>query len=366
MKSIGIYIHIPFCKTKCPYCDFYSIKLNEELVETYVHQLIEKINLWGKKLNASANTIYFGGGTPGIIGTKRIIKILKSVKSNFEYHNPEITVEINPSDCNLTDFEYMRFEGVNRISIGAQSANNYELSLLGRRHSHQDTVNAIKNARKSGFNNISLDLMLGIQGQSVKSLEYSLNEFIESGVPHISTYLLKIEEGSKYFTNRHKLSLPSEEDEIKLYTLTCNKLKNSGFNHYEISNFSKTGFESAHNLKYWNCQEYLGLGPSAHSFIDGKRFYYPRSIDSFILENSEIPDGEGGSEEEFIMLKLRLSKGLSNKEYIERFNVPIPDKYINNAKKYKNTDLITFNSDGISLTDRGFLLSNRIILDIIR
>ena len=367
MKNIGLYIHIPFCESKCPYCDFYSVKYSEKLVDDYINRLEKEIYLWSKKINVCLDTIYFGGGTPGLIGTKRIIELLKNIKSCFKLtKKAEITLEINPSDYGLLDFEYILKEGINRISVGAQSAKDNELMLLGRRHRHNDTIYTVKKAIKSGFENISLDLMLAIQNQDIKSLEYSINQFLTLGVKHISCYLLKIEENTPYFKNKSKLLLPKEEEEAELYMHTCRLLEKLGFIHYEISNFCKKGFESKHNLKYWNCEEYLGIGPSAHSFLDGKRFYYSRSIKEFIENPVLRQDGFGGSEEEFIMLKLRLSKGLLNEEYLQKFGVSIPDKYFQKAEKYVKGNLVICDSFGIRLTDLGFLVSNRIILDIIR
>lgn len=366
MKSIGLYIHIPFCQNKCPYCDFYSVKYDDVLIDSYIDKLIQEIRLWSKKVSVSIDTVYLGGGTPGIIGTKRIIKIIDTIKSCFKLENPEITIEINPLNHEFLDFESMFSEGINRISIGAQSAKDNELVLLGRNHKHNDTIYTVEKAKNAGFKNISLDLMIATQKQTLESLKYSIEQYVSLDVTHISCYLLKIEENTPYFQKRSSLLLPTEDEEYDLYTSTCKMLESLGLKQYEISNFSKEGYESKHNLKYWNCEEYIGIGPSAHSFLNGKRFYYPKSIDKFLNDTTTISDGTGGGEEEYIMLKLRLSKGLLHKEYQERFGSPIPDRYIQNAKKYQNTGLLISDSLGIRLTYLGFLVSNRIILDIIR
>lgn len=365
-KPMGIYIHIPFCEGKCPYCDFYSVNFNEELICKYTDALCEEIKNNAKEFSQDVNTIYFGGGTPNLIGNKNIYKIINCINKNFKLSYPnEVTIELNPSCHKNIDLNELKISGVNRLSIGMQSINNHELSILGRRHSSLDIKQILFKAKNSGFENISLDIMIAIPSQSpdnlMNSLEFCTNNFIS----HISVYLLKIEKGTKYFQIRDSLHLPNEDEENDLYLLTDKYLTDNGYIHYEISNFCRDGMESRHNLKYWNCDEYLAFGPSSHSFINGKRYYYPNSVHRFIECPKKIYDGLGGNEKEYCMLRLRLKEGLLNKEYKNRFGCNIPENYYRKAKIYSEHGLTIIDSSGIKLTSKGFLVSNSLILNII-
>lgn len=259
MKNLGLYLHIPFCDGKCPYCDFYSIKNDKKTIDEYVANLNKKI-LSYKDKNFIADTVYFGGGTPSLLGTERIISILNTVKQGFGDVSSETTLEVNPDSASLLDFEMLKFYGVNRISVGLQSANENELRSLGRKHTALDAAKTVDEVRKSGIKNISLDLMIGISGQTLNSLENSINFCANLDVSHISAYILKIEEGTAYYKNKNNLILPDEDTVCDFYEYMVKKLSSCGFNQYEISNFAKAGQESKHNLKYWNCEEYLGIG----------------------------------------------------------------------------------------------------------
>ncbi len=358
MKPIGLYLHIPFCKGKCPYCDFYSVTPCEGVTDSYVAALCEKI----KAENRVYDTVYFGGGTPSLLGADRIAEILSHVNRT---ENCEITLECNPSDTgspnSAFDFKKVAESGVNRISLGLQSADNTERKALGRRGGCDDVERAITKAKAAGIDNVSLDLMLGIPNQTKESLANSIEFCKNSGATHVSAYILKIEEGTFFHKKKDSLVLPDEDETCDLYLFAVEKLAQAGFEQYEISNFSLLGYESRHNLKYWNCEEYLGIGAAAHSFVDGKRFYYARSIDGFIQGNPPVEDGEGGGEEEFIMLALRLTKGLSFEEFKNRFGKNLPEEIIEKAKSIEKHGLIRVNADSITLTEKGFLLSNSII-----
>ena len=364
MKPIGLYIHIPFCRSKCPYCDFYSVSSNSKIINQYANTICKMIQHYAKKFPRPIDTIYFGGGTPNLLGEKNICIILNSVKENFELLNPEVTMEVNPSFENI-DFKTLRDSGVNRLSIGLQSANTNELEFLGRKHSVYDVIKTVHQAKSAGICNISLDLMLCIQEQTQQSLLESIKFCVDQNIQHISAYMLKIEENTPYFFNSSKLKLKNEDEQRELYLFACEELKKLGFQQYEISNFCKIGFESKHNLKYWNCNEYLGIGPSAHSFIDGKRFYYPRSIEKFLNFEPEIFECYGGNMQEYLMLRLRLSNGVSNEDFKNRFGFALPQKYFNNAKKYEKYGLLNVNNEKISLTPEGFLVSNSLIYKIL-
>lgn len=363
--NCGLYIHIPFCANKCLYCDFYSKAENNQNINEYVDNMIKSIIHYGNKYsNKTFNTIYIGGGTPSVIGTENLSKIILQAKKSFNVIKPEITIEMNPVSALNIDFDTLYKIGVNRISLGVQSANENELKLLGRIHNNSNVVSAVEKIKNSGIDNISLDLMVGISQQTADSLINSIDFCLEQKPKHISAYILKIEENTPYYKLAPQLNLPDDDTQAELYSLMQKYLQDKGYNQYEISNFSLAGFESRHNLKYWNCDEYLGLGPSAHSMMNNKRFYFPRNITEF-YKNNIINDGDGATCEEFIMLQLRLKKGLLFDEYEKNFNHPIPSSCIQIAEKYSKYNLTKVTPQGISLTPKGFLLSNTIIAEIL-
>lgn len=341
--SNGLYFHIPFCRSKCPYCDFYSVKYDKLQSEKYVDRLIDEI----KKYNGSFDTIYFGGGTPSILEPELIGKIISASKSQFDIEkNVEITVECNPSKNLERDFEKYAEYGVNRISLGMQSARNEERFALGRVAGKSEVAKAIGDAKKSGITNISLDVMLGTPKQTINTLDETFEFIDKMNVTHISAYMLKIEEGTKFFDLKDRLDLADEDIVAQMYLKTVDSLKSLGFNQYEISNFSKIGYESRHNLKYWELNEYLGIGATAHSLWGGKRFFYDKNF-------SIIDDGIGGTEEERIMLGLRLNKGI-DKSLIKK-----------DFSQFIKMGLIEDLGKKIALTPDGMLVSNTIINELI-
>ena len=357
LTNLGLYLHIPFCNGKCAYCDFYSAFTNEELIDGYVTSLIREIKQWGGKITRPIDTIYLGGGTPSLLN-HRLVPLLNAVYDSFTVlDNAEITLELNPADNVFEILNNAKTAGVNRISIGAQSSSDAELSMLGRRHTATDTETAVKIARELGFENISLDLMLGLPDSNCETLKNSLDFLINLNPEHISAYILKIEENTKFYKVRDTLNLPDDDAVCDQYLFMCEYLESKGFCHYEISNFCKNGMMSRHNLKYWKCEEYLGLGPSAHSFLKGKRFFYPRDLKSFIKSNSPIPDGDGGDLEEQIMLALRLKEGIKT----ELLN----DRALKKCELFSKNGLATIENGNFSLTNNGMLLSNTIISEIL-
>ncbi len=311
------------------------------------------------------DSVYFGGGTPSLIGSDNILKILKSIRESFDLKDPEVTVEVNPGDYSILDFEKLSSNGINRISVGVQSLQESELKILGRRHSLQDVYITLENIKKAGINNISADFILGIPGQTTKSLDKALDFCSKNKLSHVSAYLLKIEEGTPFFKNIKRYNFLSDDDCSDLYMYFSEKMKSRGYNHYEISNFAVPDFESRHNCKYWNLEEYLGLGPSAHSMIEKKRFYYPDSLEDFNFNKGYVLEGYSEDEEEYAMLRLRLSAGLKNEDYKLKFNKDIPKEYFKRAKVYEDLGLVKCSKNGISLTEKGFLLSSSIIGNIL-
>ncbi|MBR7132622.1 MAG: radical SAM family heme chaperone HemW [Clostridia bacterium] len=361
----GLYLHIPFCQKKCRYCDFYSSFVTDELLDRYTTALIKSLTQWGGSFRRPIDTVYLGGGTPSLLGN-RLKPVLEAVRNNFAVAgDAEITLELNPAGDTDEILNFATETGINRLSIGAQSGNDDELKMLGRSHSAADTVKTVELARKYGFENISLDLMLGLPFSSQSTLESSL-EFVHRLKPeHISAYLLKIEENTAFFAQKDKLSLPSDDEQAEQYLLMCLFFEKIGYNHYEISNFCKDGKESRHNLKYWNGNEYLGIGPAAHSLVSGKRFYYPRDLKAFLNGNFPLPDGDGGGEYEYIMLRLRLKNGVSAEQYKFLFGKALPTEFITKCKQLKSAGLMEIYNNRFYLTNNGMLLSNSIISELL-
>lgn len=365
-EAISLYIHIPFCKSKCPYCDFYSKAAVESDYYEYTKIMIDKIKYWSRKTDKMVSTIYFGGGTPSVLGADRLCKILSEIRDNFSVcKDAEITVEINPDTGKFIDFEKMHKYGFNRVSVGLQSAVDKEIKTLGRIHTPDDARLTVEKAQKAGFNNISLDLMMGVPYQTKKSLKESIDFCNDCGVTHISSYILKIEENTRFFKIKDNLALPDEDEVADMYLFAVSYLDRLGYKQYEISNFAKAGFESKHNCNYWKCNEYIGIGPSAHSFFNGKRFYYRRNMENFI-NNTIVDDGIGGDKEEFLMLSLRLKNGLCFEEFEKKYNTSLPCTLINKANTYANNGFMEVNDSRISLTPKGFLVSNTIISDLLK
>lgn len=369
---LGLYLHIPFCDGKCPYCDFYSLAGEESVKEEYTRRLEKELALWANKLQKEgvspvADTLYFGGGTPNLLGGSRIARLILAAKDHFSLQNAEITVEVNPSSELSGFFREIFAAGANRLSIGLQSAHDQELKALGRRHTAQQAAETVEAAREAGFSNISLDLMLATPGQTMESALSSVAFCAELGVKHVSAYLLKVEPGTPYWNRRDSLPLPDEDETADRYLAVCQALEQAGLKQYEISNFAVPGFESRHNLKYWRCEEYLGLGPGAHSFVNGKRFYYPRSLQDFLETPQPVDDGEGGTLEETVLLGLRLSEGITP-ETLSPFGEEGERAFSAMEKKsrpYRAAGLLKPEPEHIAMTPKGFLVSNELIAGLL-
>lgn len=365
----GIYLHIPFCDGKCPYCDFYSQAGSEPQKDHYTRCLSERVFAFSRELTGSVpiswQTVYFGGGTPNLLGAGRLASLLSAVRKSFPLEeDAEITAEANPTQVGEVFFADLRKAGFNRLSMGLQSANEDELRLLGRKHSARDAAEAVRAARAAGFANLSLDLMLGLPGQTREKLGASISFAAGLGVPHISSYILKIEEGTPF--SRAGLSLPEDDEIADLYLFCVEELARHGYAQYEISNFARPGWESRHNLLYWHGEEYLGFGPGAHSFFGGRRFYWPRSLQGFLDGEPPVDDGPGGGFEEYAMLALRLTEGLTRKACENRFpqGGALFDCVLKNIKKCPQ-GLLHADIDRIALTPEGFLVSNALILTLL-
>ena len=353
-KPVGLYVHVPFCLSKCPYCDFYSVRYGRETAAHYADAVVRNIRHYA----ARYDTVYLGGGTP-ILLYRHIAGILEAADIA---ENAEITVEANPCMAVPAVLDALIDAGVNRISFGVQSVNEPELAFLGRRHTVRQAENALINARRAGFENISADMMIGLPGQTESDISHTAERLAELGADHISAYILKIEENTP-FAGR-ELALPDDDRTAELYLHTVGKLKALGFEQYEISNFARPGYESRHNLKYWRCEEYIGIGAAAHSYLDGIRFCTERDLDAFIsapVQHTTVTDPDAGGWEEYAMLRLRLTEGITFAE-AERFGKA--EELRRNAEKLPGT-LVCVTSDGVHLTPDGFLVSNTVIATII-
>ncbi|WMJ82667.1 radical SAM family heme chaperone HemW [Oscillospiraceae bacterium LTW-04] len=353
----GIYLHVPFCTAKCPYCDFYSQRGTAEDYDRYLTAILRAID--GFNGTFEADTIYFGGGTPVLLGAERLISLLNALKHRFGESPLEVTIEANPCAVDESFLRQLTEGGFNRISFGVQSMNDETLHTLGRRHSAGRAEEMILAADRAGFEHISADLMLAVPGQRIEEVDASIKALAALPIDHLSAYLLKIEQGT--FFAKHYAD-PDEDFAADCYLKMVESCLQHGFAQYEISNFSKgDSAQSLHNLKYWRCQPYLGIGPAAHSFYNGRRFYFPRNFAAFTTAESPwditVYDGSGGDENERLMLGLRLSEGIR----FDSFSTNFVDQIKKKASPLGDAGLLTLDDMGISLTAQGFLLSNAVI-----
>lgn len=370
MKELGIYIHIPFCKSKCSYCDFTSFANKEKMIEKYIECLKKEIE--NKETNNFiVDTIYIGGGTPSFIESKYIKEILETIKDKFNIkEETEITIEVNPGTVNEEKLKDYKKTGINRISIGLQSTNNKILKRIGRIHTYEEFLNTYNLARKVGFKNINVDLMLALPNQTLEDLKDSVEEIIKLNPEHISIYSLIIEEGTKMeeLVNSQKIQLPSDELERKMYWNMKNKLEQNGYIHYEISNFAKKGFESKHNTNCWNQKEYIGFGLASHSYINNERFCNTSNIEEYIknIENNSIKSNieiceiqnEEQKKKEYMLLGLRKIEGVNIGKFKNKFIDNPIYLYRKELEKLVNEDLIEIDLNNIKLTNKGLDLAN--------
>lgn len=366
-KKLGIYVHIPFCNVKCSYCDFYSVTNKQE--KRYVTEISKHIKEYGSvSKNYEVDTIYIGGGTPSCIPHNLLTQIIKQINKNFQISkNLEITVELNPESTDIKMLKALKKSGVTRISIGIQSSNDEKLLELGRIHTFERAKECVETAKKVGFDNISVDLMYGLIGQTLDQLKKDVENFLKLDVDHISTYALKIEEATPLFLQN---AIPLDDDLVAdMYDYICEKLGENKYKHYEISNFCRHNKRSFHNMKYWNLDEYIGIGPSAHSFFVNARFGYVKDLEEYILHQTIEEREEDAPLEarfgEYIMLKLRTIDGINTDEFFRIFSKDFND-YMPRCKKFIESGYATYKNGVFSLTEKGFIISNHIISEIIK
>ncbi|HJJ11028.1 MAG TPA: radical SAM family heme chaperone HemW [Clostridiaceae bacterium] len=371
MEELGIYIHIPFCKQKCFYCDFCSFANKNEMQGKYVETVINEIKNITHKEKYTVTTIYLGGGTPSILNPDYIKSILQEIKSSFEIlDDAEITIEINPGTVNEEKLKKYKEYGINRLSIGLQSANDKILKKIGRIHDYKQFEETFFYARKCGFKNINVDLMIGLPTQAVEDVKQTLEKIIQKNPEHISVYSLIIEEGTiiEKLINENKLQLPDEETERIMYWTVVNELKENGYNQYEISNFSKKTYESKHNTNCWKQKQYIGLGTSAHSYLNKKRYSNTNNIEEYIKNIQEnnisknITIHEEQTEEstmnEYMLLGLRMIQGININEFKQKFKIDPTIKYKETLEKLQKENLIQITKTSIKLTKQGIDFGN--------
>lgn len=367
-NEIGIYVHIPFCKKKCDYCDFISYCNKDNLIKDYVESL--KIEIQSQNIKPEITTIYIGGGTPSYIDSKYIIEIIGKIKEKKVSPNAEITIEVNPGTVTKEKLEDYKICGINRISIGLQSTNNILLKEIGRIHDFDQFIETYKLAQKVGFKNINVDLMLGLPNQRIKDLKESLEQVLKLKPKHISVYSLIVEDGTPIANKIEKgeLQLPDEELERNMYWFVKNTLELNGYKHYEISNFAKKGYESKHNLNCWNQKEYIGIGVAAHSYRDITRYSNTENIEEYIenVKKGEFNKNkiihevqkEDDAKKEYMLLGLRKINGVDINQFKNKFGDNPIYLFRNELKKLTDEKLIIIDNNTIRLTNKGLDLAN--------
>nr|WP_031341801.1 radical SAM family heme chaperone HemW [Ruminiclostridium papyrosolvens] len=375
--NAGLYIHVPFCSSKCNYCDFNSYAGKINLAENYFKSMKKEIELYKEYMkDYLIHTIFIGGGTPSAVDDGFISDILEKCRTEFKISdNCEISIESNPGTLSIDKLKSYKNSGINRISMGLQAYQDKLLKYLGRCHSHKDFSESVKNARDAGFENINADVIFGIPGQTLYDWKETLAYLISLGINHISAYSLKIEEGTKFGSMEEEGILVPVEDELdrEMYHNAVNYLSEQGLKQYEISNFAKEGYECKHNLTYWKCVDYLGLGAGAHSCLKDIRFSNEVSIEGYIdyLKHEEKPVYEKFPLEltdkmsEYMFLGLRLTKGVTGKEFFQRFNQNLFTKYTDSFEKLENKGLIEIAGDSVKLTRLGFDLANQVFVEFV-
>lgn len=372
-KNLGLYIHVPFCVSKCYYCDFYSLGGRAAQMDGYVKAMCAHIRDYGALCGGySVDTVYFGGGTPSFLGEKRLAKLLSEIGKRFSLsRNAEITVEANPDSMSPKLLKKLKKAGVNRLSVGVQSADDDELAMLGRVHTFAQAQDAVRRAQDAGFDNLSLDLMYGLPGQDAGRFLRSAEAVLALQPAHLSCYGLKLEPGTPMA--RDNPVLPDDDAQADLYLALCNRLGEAGFEHYEVSNWARPGRRSRHNSKYWDLSEYLGLGPGAHSYLGGRRFAFVRDLDAYcagvtgaggpiVFEEEDVPTMRRHGE--YLMLRLRTRDGVQEETFQRLFSRDFAP-YAAKLAPLAQHGLAVQELGRWHLTEQGFLVSNSIINEVL-
>ena len=374
-KKIGIYIHIPFCASKCAYCNFYSVAGHERVMQSYYNVLIKHIEEYSAQLDGYiTDTVYFGGGTPSHFGAVRLIGILNALKKHGHVLlDSEVTAEVNPGGIAKEDMMRLKKAGFNRLSIGVQSADDKMLENLGRKHKFSDVGETVKNAREAGFSNISVDVIYGLPSQDITTWAETVVKTAALKPEHISCYGLKLEEGTPLYIFKESPFLPSDDNQADMYLYAVETFARFGYRQYEISNFARRGFESKHNMKYWLGEEYIGFGAAAHSYVGNSRYSYVEDLHKYIERvesgqhavveySEEMSDFENAGE--YLMLRLRTIHGISEEEYYNIYRLKM-DLILELLKKYEENGWAIFKDGRWRFTPKGFILSNALIGELL-
>lgn len=355
--GFGLYLHIPYCLAKCRYCDFYSAGASRGVPDEYVDALIARIKA---TCPGRPETLYFGGGTPSLLFPAQVSRL---VKAAGPLPGAEVTLEANPETVDEEKLAGFRAAGVNRLSLGVQTADDESLSRLGRPHTAAQSKAALAAAKAAGFENITGDIMLALPHYTREEFDRTLALLVEGGATHISAYLLKIEPGTSFGKNPPP-GLPSEDEAADFYLYAVEELAKAGYAQYEISNFAKPGFEGRHNLIYWDCRDYLGLGPAAASCMEGKRFSFGRSTADFLAGAAPTPEGECTGAD-YIMLRLRLAEGLRLSLLKERYGLAFDEGRLAFIRRCAAAGYAVFDGDRLALTPEGMLVQNSILTELL-
>lgn len=376
METTGIYIHIPFCISKCPYCSFTSFTPGKIPEKGYIHAILKEIEIrYHETDTPDIGTLYFGGGTPSLISPGGVSAILSAISEKFRLTNPEITMEANPGTVDLEKLKGFRDAGINRLSIGVQSFNDRLLINLGRSHNREDAINAFESARKAGFDNTGIDLIHSIEGQSLQDWKDDLKEAVSLHPEHISAYNLTIEEGTPFHHSQEKglMVLPSEEEQTNMLIAAIEILCAAGYEHYEVSNYALPGFRSRHNQIYWKGGEYLGAGVSAHSYIRkgwGIRQANSSNLTEYLKliknKGTAVVDEEILSKEkamgEAVFLGMRMMEGINVKDFEGRFGIKMEAAYTDAIEELIAEDFLVYDNNCLRLTRKGLLFSNDVAI----
>ncbi len=365
--SFGLYIHIPYCLSKCRYCDFYSLGGSRQVPDAYLDALVRAWEDFAASDLCPAagpprpDTLYFGGGTPSLLTPAQAARLIDRFAPAAD---AEITLEANPETVTPELLRGFRRAGVNRLSLGIQTARDESLARLGRPHTAAQARAALRAAREAGFENITGDIMLALPEYTRAEFDETLALIADEGASHISAYLLKIEP-STAFGRRPPAGLPDEDEAADFYLYAVERLVQRGFAQYEISNFARPGFEGRHNLLYWNCEDYLGLGPAAHSCVSGRRFYFPGDLHGFLSgPPSPVPDG-GCDAEDYILLQLRLSRGLDLNELNTRYGVQFDRRQMDFLRRCQQAGYALLDGQAVRLTPAGLIIQNSILCELL-
>ena len=374
-NKIGIYVHIPFCVSKCAYCNFYSRAGSDKLMPAYQAAVLRHIEEYAPQLDGYLiDTVYFGGGTPNHFGVNRLAGIFNSLKKHAHVLlDSEVTAEINPGGFGREEFIKLRRAGFNRLSIGVQCADEKMLKSLGRTHTFADAEETIRNARAAGFNNISIDIIYGLPSQDKEAWAETVARAAALKTEHISCYGLKIEEGTQLYIFKDSPFLPTDDLQADMYLYAVETLARFGYRQYEISNFARRGYESKHNLKYWFGEEYIGLGPGAHSYIGRCRYSFVEDIEKYIQRvdsgqqpvieyREEMSDFENAGE--YLILRLRTTHGISEEEYYDIYRLKM-DYVLELMEKYEEQGWATYKDGRWKFTPKGFIISNTLLGELL-